>query len=303
MSAPQKMTVKILSEEFFKLKDEVKELATLKNKIFELENALKQCNDEKETLKTLFEALEKTIASGVLTSKKDQSDKIYTRNKNECQKCDESFCSENELKKHMNEKHKSLKCRKCETPAESEKELKKHIKEKHPVEVNCKVCEEVFKKNSDLEVHLKTFHGEKENHECDQCGKTFVLKWRLKKHMGIHNSAEIKGCHYFNNDKKCPYENIGCMFSHQLSGLCKYDKVCKNKLCSFQHESESEDRFSCQDCEVKFTNKKTLTKHVETEHDNEKNDDDEIYPCDTCEKVYNEIEDLIEHYGETAHNN
>jgi hypothetical protein len=36
------MTVKILSEEFFKLKDEVKELATLKNNIFELEHALKQ---------------------------------------------------------------------------------------------------------------------------------------------------------------------------------------------------------------------------------------------------------------------
>ena len=300
MSAPKKMTVKSLSEEFYKLKDEVKELATLKNKIFELESALKQCNDEKEILKTLFEALEYKIESVGL---KDQSEKIYSRNVNECQKCYESFTSKNELKKHMNEQHKSLKCRKCETPAESEKELKKHIKEKHPVKLKCKVCEEAFEKNSDLELHLKNMHGEKENHECDQCGKTFVLEWRLKKHMGIHYSAEIKGCHYFNNAKKCPYENIGCMFSHHLSGLCKYDKFCKNKLCSFQHESESEDRFSCQECELKFTNENTLTKHVETKHDNEKNDDDESYPCDTCENIYKEIEDLIDHYGETAHNN
>ena len=159
--------------------------------------------------------------------------------------------------------------------------------------VKCKVCEEAFTKNSDLELHLKNVHEEKENHECDKCGKTFVLKWRLKKHMGIHDSPELKGCHYFNNNKKCPYESIGCMFSHQFSGLCKYEKLCKNELCSFQHEIESEDEFSCQKCDDKFPNEEILTKHVE----------DELHPCDTCEQVFNEIEDLIDHYGETAHNN
>ena len=60
------------------------------------------------------------------------------------------------------------------------------------------------------------------------------------------------------------------MFSHQLSGLCKFDKLCENKLCSFQHESECEDRFSCQESEFKFRNEKSLTKHVETEHDNKR---------------------------------
>ena len=96
---------------------------------------------------------------------------------------------------------------------------------------------------------------------------------------------------------------FGCILdaSHwELSGRCKYEKFCKNKLCSFQHESESEDRFPCQECDVKFTNEKTLTKHVETEHDNEKNDDDESYPCDTCENVYTEIEDLIDHQAVRA---
>ena len=208
MSAAKKMTVKNLSEEFFKLKDEVTELASLKNKIFELENSLKQCNDEKEILKAKFEALEQKVNNVGHASKKDQSDKIHSRNKNECQKCDESFISKNDLKKHMIEKHNSLKCKKCETPVESEKELKKHIKDKHPVEVKCKVCDESFTKNSDLEVHLKNLHKERESHECDQCGKSFVLEWRLKKHMSIHYSFEIKGCHYFNNDKECLYENI-----------------------------------------------------------------------------------------------
>ena len=150
---------------------------------------------------------------------------------------------------------------------------------------------------------FKNLHEEKENHECDKCCKTFVLKWRLKKHMSIHDLTEIKGCHYFNNNKKCPYESLGCMFSHQFSGLCKYEKLCKNELCSFQHEIESDDKFCCQECEDKFPNEETLTKHVENKHGDEKYDEDEFHPCDTCELVFNDIEDLIEHYGETAHNN
>jgi hypothetical protein len=118
----------------------------------------------------------------------------------------------------------------------------------------------------------------------------------------IHDRL-LKGCHYFNNNKKCPYESIGCMFSHQFSGLCKYEKFCKNELCSFQHEIESEDEFSCQKCDDKFPNEEILTKHVENKHEDEMNVEDEFHPCDTCKQVLNEIEDLIDHYGETAHNN
>ena len=41
----------------------------------------------------------------------------------------------------------------------------------------------------------------------------------------------------------------------------------------------------------------------QSKHDDETNDDDEVYPCDSCDNIFDEIEDLIEHYGETAHNN
>ena len=95
------------------------------------------------------------------------------------------------------------------------------------------------------------------------------------------------------------------MFAHKLSGHCKYGRLCRNNLCSFQHKSESEYIFSCQECEVEFTNEIDLTKHVEAGHvyENDDEDEDESYPCDTCENIYKDIEDLIEHYGETAHNN
>jgi hypothetical protein len=102
------------------------------------------------------------------------------------------------------------------------------------------------------------------------------------------------------------------MFLQKMSPLCKFGVACDNKLCQFRHKnnscdkndtkksnkkdkSESEDKFS-------FPNKQTLTKHVETKHKDELDDEDEVYPIDTCENIYNEIEDLIDHYGETAHN-
>ena len=44
-----------------------------------------------------------------------------------------------------------------------------------------------------------------------------------------------KCCHYFNNEKHCPYENIGCMFLHQDSENCYFGIRCKNKLCQFKH--------------------------------------------------------------------
>ena len=44
-----------------------------------------------------------------------------------------------------------------------------------------------------------------------------------------------KKCHYFNNRKKCPFEEFGCMFSHELSEMCTFDRICTNKLWSYQH--------------------------------------------------------------------
>ena len=46
-------------------------------------------------------------------------------------------------------------------------------------------------------------------------------------------------CHYFNNHKPCPYDEIGCMYSHEQSEACRFQKLCKNKLCQFQHSSDN----------------------------------------------------------------
>ena len=100
-------------------------------------------------------------------------------------------------------------CKSCESSFNSKKLLKKHMQTEHTKTIYCRFCPETFEKNCELEIHMKTKHEQKEKFECDQCGKHFVLKWRLRCHQEIHAFQPLKKCHYYNNGKICPYEDLG----------------------------------------------------------------------------------------------
>ena len=130
-----------------------------------------------------------------------------------------------------------FKCKVSNQPFGSKKILKMHNQTNHAPQIKCESCDEIFEKNCDLEYHIERSHKFVEKFECEKCCKTFVLKWRFKKHQENHTNQSIRKCHYFNNQKCCPFEIIGCMFLHTLSDKCKYGGKCTKKLCSFQHES------------------------------------------------------------------
>ena len=100
-------------------------------------------------------------------------------------------------------------------------------------EYKCKKCEYKSNKSFELEQHIKNTH-EEEGLKCKICDKTFVMNWRLRKHEEGHNK-QTKMCHYFNNNRSCPYENVGCMFMHEESLPCKFGEKCKIKLCQYRH--------------------------------------------------------------------
>ena len=104
--------------------------------------------------------------------------------------------------------------------------------------LTCNLCDKSFRKAADLENHIKECHENHPHYKCENCEKVFVLKWRLKKHMNLHSkekSHAVNHCHYFNNEKKCPFELLGCNFLHSVSKTCKFGPSCSKRMCSFRH--------------------------------------------------------------------
>ena len=61
-------------------------------------------------------------------------------------------------------------------------------------------------------------------------------------------------CHYFNNDKECPFKNE-CIFAHLTTKDCMFGNECERMYCMFMHdthfqdnEDESEDKNDESDC-------------------------------------------------------
>jgi hypothetical protein len=137
-----------------------------------------------------------------------------------------------DLKKQCKAKENGDKprCGDCNESFESKSLLKKHKKANHKTSVSCPNCEEKFEESWTLEVHLKS-HVDTVKHECELCGKCFHMKWRLRKHMDLHNNPKAKKCHFFNNKKHCPFQEVGCKFLHETSEKCYFQDNCRNELC------------------------------------------------------------------------
>ena len=80
---------------------------------------------------------------------------------------------------------------------------------------SCTMCEETFVYNADLEKHMNNEHNASKDFECTVCGKRFLLEWRLKKHAQMHTVIP-RTCRFFSTNKPCPFEEIGCKFSHTI---------------------------------------------------------------------------------------
>ena len=152
-----------------------------------------------------------------------------------------------------------------------------------------------------------------ETSKCDKCDKTFYLKWRLAKHKSIHQTKNVRFCHYFNNEKLCPFEEIGCMFLHAKSEICRFKKSCKNDLCQFRHDAIYHNVEQANNEENLRTNKSTLNVDnsdnsnndlgaqkisnglVDENVDDDSDSDVESYYCYSCNDTFRQEKDLKRH--------
>ena len=124
----------------------------------------------------------------------------------------------------------------CNKTLKDKPNLMEHIKPMHPKTYECENCDETFTESWKMEEHLE-HHGNERPFKCSICEKGFYMKWRMEKHTRDHR-VDIKFCHYFNNDKPCPYDKIGCKFKHEISPECRYNLKCTFKLCQFTHTTK-----------------------------------------------------------------
>ena len=175
-------------------------------------------------------------------------------------------------------------CKKCDETFTEKSKLKSHIKTKHPKVIRCHVCDMIFEKTYQLELHLKSH--DVEDFKCKVCEKVFRLRWRLEKHEAAHTLNNVKFCHYFNNGKKCPYEDIGCMFNHKVSDNCRYNQFCRNRLCQFRHDNEQNKHSE---------DENDLDKESNNDSDCEAESESEAIECDLCGSLFEKEYELTEH--------
>ena len=144
-------------------------------------------------------------------------------------------------KQMTNLKKTNFKCRNCDEKFRNLKELKEH-KEGNcgDSSFKCDECDKGFKDQNKLDDHVSKAHVK---YDCEECGQEFKYEATLEKHQEAVHGDVILYCHYFNNDKDCPFDEQ-CIFLHEESVKCKFDGVCERKLCMYKHnmkEEENED--------------------------------------------------------------
>ena len=128
-----------------------------------------------------------------------------------CDHCDKCFRDRLDLMRHLTSKHKetsNYKCSLCAFKSAYKRSLVKHIYRKH--------------KGSNLD-------PENGNITCDTCGKSFIKKYAMMKHMAAHKAIEI---------------GYRCVF-------CSCVKL-ENHVC----------QFTCSKCERSFNTRADLRAHA-----------------------------------------
>ena len=211
--------------------------------------------------------------------------------------------------KKLTEKYKNVQqhkqiptfqCQKCSKNFQSSEDFKKHMIEHRQKgdTFSCDLCGSEFTEEWKMLAHKK-------NHtkfNCEKCDKKFKYQVIKEKHMSISHGNKILYCHYFNNRKKCPFEE-NCIFIHDDSDMCRYGSNCERNLCMYKHSYEEDDiigdndtnvtfqnpyisdKFECDFCDFNTTDKKEFELHL-----------DEIKRiCPICKKDYDCVDWMKEH--------
>ncbi|XP_076172687.1 uncharacterized protein LOC143149322 [Ptiloglossa arizonensis] len=150
----------------------------------------------------------------------------------------------------------------------------------------CVVCEARFKGSGGLRNHYKIVHGAGPIFKCDECGKEFPLKERLKLHVRTHTGFK---------PYKCPecdksFARGGQLVQHRRThsqvkpyrcGLCSGTFTCAANLALHVKRHNGQKDHKCEICGRAFVRRDALKKHLECLHRDVKS-----FLCVICNKTF-----------------
>ncbi|KAK3754002.1 hypothetical protein QZH41_009258 [Actinostola sp. cb2023] len=183
-----------------------------------------------------------------------------------CNDCSKRYYTVEALESHRaNETHIHT-CDRCSKVFHSQVYLKRH-KAVHVEERNfaCDICHKTYTSLANCRAHKRSVHAVVKKHVCDECGKAFARKDKLKRHQLIH----------------IPYPNrpvFPCPFRSHTGCTSTFYREDKLKRHLFTHSKEKP--YKCDQCDKGFARRDNLNDHMKT------HTKDFSYVCTLCQRGF-----------------
>ncbi|XP_037034925.1 zinc finger protein OZF-like isoform X2 [Bradysia coprophila] len=199
-----------------------------------------------------------------------------------CDKCGVSFASKRVLQKHQRTHMKTANsntfaCEKCGKEFNRTYNLIRHERShsgEKPFE--CDECGLRFAQKCHMEQHRLTHKGDKVV-QCNECGVNFMSIRSLRKHQWTHIDGGSVAENQSNVDTGGQVDQHGADEKKTSCNLCGRSFSRRHYLYVHKRRDHSGNLpFSCDICERKFVDEKTLTRHVLC------HSSDKSFGCDKC---------------------
>lgn len=171
------------------------------------------------------------------------------------------------------------------TPSPSDSLEKGTAVEKQPKKYTCWICSAKFKGGGGLRNHYKVAHANGPLYKCNECGKEFPLKERLKLHLRTHTGFKPYKC----SECDKSFARGGQLMQHRRThsqvkpfhcSLCAGTFTCAANLTLHMKRHNGQKDHKCEICGRGFVRRDALKKHMDCLHHDVKS-----FLCVICNKT------------------
>ena len=225
-----------------------------------------------------------------------------------CTVCDKPFDRPYRLTRHLeihDPNRPRLPCSFCNKTFTRKDSMESHIKSAHTAN-NTFTCEHLdcnrtFSSRSIYLSHLKV-HGDTKPYHCQECSMHFTLLFELKEHLKTEHSET--------EELRCPecfkvFGSVKDLENHKLTSHRFECEVCGKVFArmGYLHNHfkvhNGESIFNCRYCSEGFNSIYHYQQHLKSHPESRRPTN--VYPCHTCDKVFDEPSSLVAHYQTTEH--